>query len=142
MSGLLDLSCFRFQNDYLAIYLVILLRVLACWLEFVLFLYMQQIHLLAHFFCSGISPNLHAKLLCGYSIPVIQHTALCLLRKLRSFASLFQVVGRKYVRLYCATLSEELYPYNESMLKNSSQVSVLVNPALGSNHFQEVAIGY
>ncbi|XP_058227858.1 lysine-specific demethylase JMJ30 isoform X10 [Rhododendron vialii] len=35
---------------------------------------------------------------------------------------LAQVVGRKYVRLYRATLSEELYPYNESMLKNSSQV--------------------
>ncbi|KAI8573138.1 hypothetical protein RHMOL_Rhmol01G0255700 [Rhododendron molle] len=37
---------------------------------------------------------------------------------------LAQVVGRKYVRLYCATLSEELYPYNESMLKNSSQVDL------------------
>ncbi|KAF7152300.1 hypothetical protein RHSIM_Rhsim01G0189600 [Rhododendron simsii] len=37
---------------------------------------------------------------------------------------LAQVVGRKYVRLYRATLSEELYPYNESMLKNSSQVDL------------------
>ncbi|KAG5566229.1 hypothetical protein RHGRI_001989 [Rhododendron griersonianum] len=37
---------------------------------------------------------------------------------------LAQVVGRKYVRLYCATLSEELYPYSESMLKNSSQVDL------------------
>lgn len=37
---------------------------------------------------------------------------------------LAQVVGRKYVRLYPATLSEELYPHNESMLKNSSQVDL------------------
>ncbi|MFS7916064.1 putative [histone H3]-dimethyl-L-lysine(36) demethylase [Helianthus anomalus] len=35
---------------------------------------------------------------------------------------LAQVVGKKYVRLYPASLSEELYPHAESMLKNSSQV--------------------
>ncbi|XP_068642309.1 lysine-specific demethylase JMJ30-like isoform X2 [Aristolochia californica] len=32
-----------------------------------------------------------------------------------------QVVGRKYVRLYPASISEELYPYPEPMLSNSSQ---------------------
>ncbi|KAG6632523.1 hypothetical protein CIPAW_13G165000 [Carya illinoinensis] len=37
---------------------------------------------------------------------------------------LAQVVGRKYVRLYHASLSEELYPYTETMLKNSSQVDL------------------
>lgn len=37
---------------------------------------------------------------------------------------LAQVVGKKYVRLYPASLSEELYPYTESMLKNSSQVDL------------------
>ncbi|KAB1211926.1 Lysine-specific demethylase 8 [Morella rubra] len=35
-----------------------------------------------------------------------------------------QVVGRKYIRLYPASLSEELYPYTETMLKNSSQVDL------------------
>lgn len=35
----------------------------------------------------------------------------------------FQVVGKKYVRLYPASLSEELYPYSETMLCNSSQVT-------------------
>ncbi|KAF5447845.1 hypothetical protein F2P56_033364 [Juglans regia] len=35
-----------------------------------------------------------------------------------------QVVGRKYIRLYHASLSEELYPYTETMLKNSSQVDL------------------
>nr|GEV39522.1 lysine-specific demethylase JMJ30 [Tanacetum cinerariifolium] len=35
---------------------------------------------------------------------------------------LAQVVGKKYVRLYPASLSEELYPHSESMLKNSSQM--------------------
>lgn len=35
-----------------------------------------------------------------------------------------QVVGKKYVRLYPASLSEELYPHSESMLCNSSQVDL------------------
>lgn len=38
----------------------------------------------------------------------------------------FQVVGKKYVRLYPASLSEELYPYTETMLKNSSQVAAFM----------------
>ncbi|XP_076931499.1 lysine-specific demethylase JMJ30-like [Bidens hawaiensis] len=37
---------------------------------------------------------------------------------------LAQVVGKKYVRLYPASVSEELYPHTESMLKNSSQVDL------------------
>ncbi|XP_027095788.2 lysine-specific demethylase JMJ30 [Coffea arabica] len=37
---------------------------------------------------------------------------------------LAQVVGRKYVRLYPASLSEELYPHAEFMLRNSSQVDL------------------
>ncbi|EXB48396.1 Lysine-specific demethylase 8 [Morus notabilis] len=37
---------------------------------------------------------------------------------------LAQVVGKKYVRLYPASLSEELYPYSETMLCNSSQVDL------------------
>ncbi|KAL5566581.1 hypothetical protein UlMin_029745 [Ulmus minor] len=37
---------------------------------------------------------------------------------------LAQVVGKKYVRLYPASVSEELYPYNETMLCNSSQVDL------------------
>ncbi|XP_043691865.1 lysine-specific demethylase JMJ30 isoform X4 [Telopea speciosissima] len=40
---------------------------------------------------------------------------------------LAQVVGRKYVRLYPASISEDLYPYDEPMLSNSSQVD-LDNP--------------
>lgn len=36
----------------------------------------------------------------------------------------FQVVGKKYIRLYPASLSEELYPHTDSMLSNSSQVSL------------------
>ncbi|GJW56286.1 RNA-directed DNA polymerase, eukaryota, reverse transcriptase zinc-binding domain protein [Tanacetum coccineum] len=32
------------------------------------------------------------------------------------------VVGKKYVRLYPASLSEEIYPHSEFMLKNSSQI--------------------
>ncbi|KAG9450670.1 hypothetical protein H6P81_010635 [Aristolochia fimbriata] len=35
-----------------------------------------------------------------------------------------QVVGRKYIRLYPASVSEELYPFPESMLSNSSQVDL------------------
>ncbi|KAF3960013.1 hypothetical protein CMV_015231 [Castanea mollissima] len=37
---------------------------------------------------------------------------------------LAQVVGKKYIRLYSASVSEELYPYTETMLKNSSQVDL------------------
>ncbi|XP_073269466.1 lysine-specific demethylase JMJ30 isoform X1 [Primulina huaijiensis] len=37
---------------------------------------------------------------------------------------LAQVVGKKYVRLYPASDSEELYPHSESMLSNSSQVDL------------------
>ncbi|CAK7339280.1 unnamed protein product [Dovyalis caffra] len=37
---------------------------------------------------------------------------------------LAQVVGKKYIRLYPASVSEELYPYNETMLCNSSQVDL------------------
>ncbi|KAM7523367.1 hypothetical protein LguiA_013269 [Lonicera macranthoides] len=37
---------------------------------------------------------------------------------------LAQVVGKKYIRLYPASLSEELYPHTDSMLSNSSQVDL------------------
>ncbi|KAL4283581.1 hypothetical protein GQ457_16G006230 [Hibiscus cannabinus] len=37
---------------------------------------------------------------------------------------LAQVVGKKYVRLYSASCSEDLYPYSETMLHNSSQVDL------------------
>ncbi|KAH9614983.1 hypothetical protein KSS87_008990 [Heliosperma pusillum] len=37
---------------------------------------------------------------------------------------LAQVVGKKYIRLYPASLSEELYPHSETMLCNSSQVDL------------------
>lgn len=37
---------------------------------------------------------------------------------------LAQIVGKKYVRLYHASLSEELCPHTESMLCNSSQVDL------------------
>lgn len=37
---------------------------------------------------------------------------------------LAQVVGKKYIRLYPASLSDELYPYSETMLCNSSQVDL------------------
>ncbi|KAK2641316.1 hypothetical protein Ddye_023079 [Dipteronia dyeriana] len=37
---------------------------------------------------------------------------------------LAQVVGKKYIRLYPASLAEELHPYTETMLSNSSQVDL------------------
>ncbi|CAM8919842.1 unnamed protein product [Rhodiola kirilowii] len=37
---------------------------------------------------------------------------------------LAQVVGRKYVRLYSAAIIDELYPYSETMLRNSSKVDL------------------
>lgn len=37
---------------------------------------------------------------------------------------LAQVVGKKYIRLYSASFSEELYPHTENMLSNSSQVDL------------------
>ncbi|XP_020587490.1 lysine-specific demethylase JMJ30 [Phalaenopsis equestris] len=37
---------------------------------------------------------------------------------------LAQVLGRKYVRLYPESASQDLYPYTESMLRNSSQVDL------------------
>lgn len=38
-------------------------------------------------------------------------------------SSVLQVVGKKYIRLYPSSLQDELYPYSETMLCNSSQVS-------------------
>ncbi|WCJ36953.1 Bifunctional peptidase and arginyl-hydroxylase JMJD5 [Euphorbia peplus] len=37
---------------------------------------------------------------------------------------LAQVVGKKYIRLYPASISSELYPHSETMLCNSSQVDL------------------
>ncbi|CAH8339976.1 unnamed protein product [Eruca vesicaria subsp. sativa] len=39
-------------------------------------------------------------------------------------SSVRQVVGKKYVRLYPSSLQDELYPYSETMLCNSSQVDL------------------
>ncbi|KAJ9164403.1 hypothetical protein P3X46_023981 [Hevea brasiliensis] len=39
---------------------------------------------------------------------------------------LAQVVGKKYIRLYPASLSEELYPHGETMLCNSSRVTAFL----------------
>ncbi|KAI4334602.1 hypothetical protein L6164_019270 [Bauhinia variegata] len=41
-----------------------------------------------------------------------------------STADMLTLVGKKYIRLYSASLSEELYPYAETMLSNSSQVDL------------------
>nr|GEV16905.1 lysine-specific demethylase JMJ30 isoform X2 [Tanacetum cinerariifolium] len=48
-----------------------------------------------------------------------------------------QVVGKKYVRLYPASLFEELYPQSESMLKNSSQISCSMQGTPKSIRFVE-----
>ncbi|KAE9620456.1 putative [histone H3]-lysine-36 demethylase [Lupinus albus] len=37
---------------------------------------------------------------------------------------LAQVIGKKYIRLYSASLSEDLSPYPDTMLRNSSQVDL------------------
>lgn len=42
---------------------------------------------------------------------------------------LVQVVGEKYIRLYSSSENEKLYPYQDRMLHNSSQVDV-ENPDL------------
>jgi len=41
-------------------------------------------------------------------------------------SSVLQVVGKKYIRLYPSFLQDELYPYSETMLCNSSQVSFFI----------------
>nr|XP_028944515.1 lysine-specific demethylase JMJ30-like [Malus domestica] len=50
---------------------------------------------------------------------------------------LAQVVGKKYVRLYLASLSEELYPYTEIMLCNSSQVDLDKFPKMHDLEFHD-----
>nr|XP_027186305.1 lysine-specific demethylase JMJ30-like [Cicer arietinum] len=40
---------------------------------------------------------------------------------------LAQVVGKKYIRLYPASMSDELFPYSGTMLSNSSQVFRFLN---------------
>lgn len=41
-------------------------------------------------------------------------------------SSVRQVVGKKYIRLYPSSLQDELYPYSETMLCNSSQVRFFI----------------
>ncbi|XP_010544232.1 PREDICTED: lysine-specific demethylase JMJ30 isoform X2 [Tarenaya hassleriana] len=49
---------------------------------------------------------------------------------------LAQVVGKKYIRLYPSTVQDELYPYSETMLCNSSQVDL---DNMDKNQFPEAA---
>ncbi|KAL9270510.1 Lysine-specific demethylase JMJ30-like protein [Drosera capensis] len=52
------------------------------------------------------------------------HNILAQAVKMIRLPMVFQVVGKKYVRLYPAFLSEELYPHNETILCNSSKVDL------------------
>lgn len=53
---------------------------------------------------------------------------------------LFQVVGKKYIRLYPASLCEELYPHGETMLFNSSQVTAFLKFSfIFWNHLDELS---